>query len=299
MSATTTDVMDADSLTSALRSLASPRGAISMLALDHRDAMRNAYRRVGIEEVDEATMADAKARVIDVLGARCSAVLLDAPSVSRCRREGAGLLVPLEAQGHVAMDGGRLTSLLEDFGPADAARLGADGCKLLLYYRSDHHATAARQLELVRTVAAECHRHGLALTVEPLAYRLRDEDEGRFAAAFGELVVAGARDLARAGADLLKVQYPGSETACGMVSEAVRPLHWTLLGGSDVDGETFASQLRVACDAGACGFIAGRAIWGGALVLPAERQTAWLEEHARPLFERLATITDTYARRIA
>jgi sulfofructosephosphate aldolase len=298
MSSTTTDMPNAGSLAAALRSLASPRGGISALALDHRDAMRNAYKRVGIEEVDESTMIDVKARVIDALGASCSTVLLDAPSVPACRREGVGLLVPLEAQGHQPMDGGRLTCLLEDFSPAYAARLGADGCKLLLYYRHDHEATANRQLELVAKVAAHCHRHGLALIVEPLAYRLRDEEQRQFEKAFGELVVAGARDLARAGADLLKVQYPGSEAACKMVSEAASPLHWTLLGGSEVDGETFLSQLRIACDAGACGFIAGRAIWGGALALPAGRQTAWLQEYARPLFECLAEITDTYARRI-
>lgn len=269
-----------------------------MLALDHRDAMRNAYRRVGIEQVDETMMAQAKAHVIDALGASCSAVLLDASCVSRCRREGVGLLMPVEAQGHEALEGGRLTRLLDDFGPADAARLGAQGCKLLLYYRCDHVATAGRQLELARAVAADVHRHGLALVVEPLVYRLRDEDEQQFAGVFAELVVSGARDLAQAGADLLKVQYPGSETACRLVTEAAWPLHWTLLGGSEIDGETFLAQLGVACEAGASGFIAGRAIWGGALALPRERQSAWLQEHARPLFERLAEITDTYARRI-
>lgn len=298
MSSTITDRLDGNLLTAALRALASPKGGVSALALDHRDAMRNAYRRAGVEEVDETTMANAKARVIDALGASCSAVLLDAPSVSRCRREGIGLLVPLEAQRHEALEGGRLTHLLDDFGPADAARLGAHGCKLLLYYRCDHRATASRQLELARAVAADCHRHGLALVVEPLVYRLRDEDEQRFAAAFGDLVVRSARDLALAGADLLKVQYPGSAAACRLISEAAMPLHWTLLGGSEIDGETFLADLRVACDAGACGFIAGRAIWGGALALPEGRQTAWLQEHARPLLQRLAEITDTYARRI-
>lgn len=299
MSSTITPALDDQSLSAALRALASPSGGISMLALDHRDAMRNAYRRAGIEQVDETTMIEAKVRVIDALGEHCSAVLLDAPSVPACRRDGIGLLVPLEAQGHEALDGGRLTRLLDDFGPADAARLGAQGCKLLLYYRADHPATAGRQLELVRAVAADCHRHRLALIVEPLVYRLRDEDEQRFADAFGELVIAGAQDLAKAGADLLKMQHPGGEAACRTISEAIWPLHWTLLGGSEVDGETFLAQLRVACAAGASGFIAGRAIWGGALALPQGRQTAWLQEQARPLLMRLAEITDTHGRRIS
>jgi tagatose-1,6-bisphosphate aldolase len=281
-----------------LRPFATPAGAICALALDHRDAMRNAYKRIGVEEVSETTMLDVKARIVDALADTVSAMLLDAPAVARCRPAGVGVFVPLETQGHQPLAGGRLTGLLDGFGPADAAALGVEGCKLLLYYRSDHDETAPRQRALLEAVAADCHRHGLPLVVEPLVYRLDDEDEHVYARRFGELVVSAARDLADSGADLLKLQFPGDADACERVSWAASPLPWTLLGGADIAGEAFAEQLRVACRAGACGFIAGRAIWGGALALEASEQSPWLRDHARPLLQRLADIADTHARRI-
>jgi tagatose-1,6-bisphosphate aldolase len=281
-----------------LLAFATPAGVICTLALDHRDAMRNAFARAGIEDVTEATMLETKERIADALAGGASAILLDAPAVARCRRPGLGIFVPLEAQGHVALAGGRTTRLLDDFGPRDAVALGADGGKLLLYYRADHEASAERQRELVATVAADCHRHGLPLVVEPIVYRLEGEDEREYAGRFGDLVVGAAADLAGSGADLLKLQFPGDARACERLTQAAAPLHWALLGGSEVDGATFARQLEIACAAGACGFIAGRAIWGGAVALDPNGQSAWLRDHARPLFDRLAGIADTHARRL-
>ena len=110
-------------------------------------------------------------------------------------------------------------------------------------------------------------------------------------------MVAAAQDLSDAGPDLLKLQYPGDAAACERAAAAAAPLPWTLLGGSDVDGKTFARQLDVACAAGACGFIAGRAIWGGVLPLDAAEHDAWLAAHARPLMQRLVEIAETHARR--
>jgi tagatose 1,6-diphosphate aldolase len=281
-----------------LRPLTSSAGTISALALDHRDALRNVYKRVGVPNVSDETMLDLKRKIVDALAVRASAILIDSAAVTLAQPHRLGVLMPLEAQGHDGLAGGRLNRLLEDFGPADAGAMGADGCKLLLYYRADHPQTANRQLELTARAAADCHRHGLPLVVEPKVYLLNDEDDGAYAERFGELIVAGARDLADSGADLLKLQFPGDANVCERVSAAASPLHWTLLGGGDIDGETFASQLLISCRAGACGFIAGRAIWGAVLGLAANAQDAWLQTHGRPLFERLVDIADTYARRI-
>lgn len=285
-------------ITLALSLLAAPGGGISTLALDHRDAMLNAYRRAAVDAVDEATMVDAKVRIVEALGSHCSSILLDSAALARCRRPGLSVLMPLEQQGHESFEGGRINRLLDDFSAGDAARLDTQACKLLLYYRSDHRPSAARQLELVATAAAGCHRLSLPLIVEPKVYRLEGEDEDELAAKTPELVVAAARELGVSGADLLKMEFPGSAEACREVSAAAEPLRWTLLGGSDVDAETFAAQLRTACEAGASGFIAGRAIWGGALGVDVAEQDTWLLEHAVPTFEQLVEITDTYARRL-
>ena len=273
-----------------LRPLAGPDGVLCTLALDHRAAMRNAFRRAGVPEVSDETMLEVKGRIVRVLGARATGILLD-PDAAGLRPPGIGLLLPLEEQEHDALDGGRVNRLMEDFGAGDARRLGADGCKLLLHFRADHPATAAPQRDLVARAAADCHEHALPLVLEPLVYRLEGEPDDAYADAFAGLVVEGARALADSGADLLKLQFP-SVAACGELTEASSPLPWALLGGSDVDGETFAGQLEAACRAGAAGFIAGRAIWGGALGLPAEEQERWLADEALPLFERLCAIAE-------
>jgi sulfofructosephosphate aldolase len=273
-------------------------GAIRGLALDHRDAMRNAFIRAGRPDVTDAAMLDVKERIADALGDLASATLLDQTAVERCRVNGAGLLVPLEEQGHFDVGGGRLTPLLDGFAPEDAAALGADGCKLLVYYRADHEASSERQRTLVRDVAQECHRHGLVLAAEPLVYRLENEDPQDYARRFNDLVVAAAAELAGTGADLLKLQFPGDAGRCERVTAVAAPVPWTLLGGSDVDGERFCAQLRVACASGASGFIAGRCIWGGVLGRPTHEQNGWLRDEARRVMENLVKITDTYARSI-
>ncbi|HEX7289711.1 MAG TPA: hypothetical protein VF250_01180, partial [Conexibacter sp.] len=163
MSAQTTPTPELHgALAPSLRPLATPAGAICMLALDHRDALRNAFRRAGVVGVDDATMLAVKERIADALADSVSSILLDAQAVERCRRPGLGLLMPLETQGHDPLEGGRLNRRMHDFGPAEAAALGAHGCKLLLYYRADHAASAERQLALVAQAAHECHRQGLA-----------------------------------------------------------------------------------------------------------------------------------------
>jgi tagatose-1,6-bisphosphate aldolase len=280
-----------------LRPFATPNGAICALALDHREALRNALKRVGLPDVTDQFMLELKARIIDELGASATAVLLDAAALRHCRPTEVGLFMPLEAQGHESSGGGRLNRLLDDFGPADAEALGAHGCKLLLYYRGDHPSTAGDQLELATRVAERCHSRGLALVVEPKVYRLDDESQESYAQHFGEHVVAAAAAFAESGSDLLKLQFPGDASACHRVTAAAGSVPWTLLGGTDVNGHAFAEQLCAAVDAGACGFIAGRPIWGGALTLAAYKQGAWLREHALPLLQSLVDIADTHARR--
>jgi len=118
---------------------------------------------------------------------------------------------------------------------------------------------------------------------------LEGESDEAYVDAFPALVIAAAEEL-RVHCDLLKLQYPG-DGAVALATAAAAPLEWALLGGSEVDGETFADQLATACRAGAKGFIAGRAIWSGCLGLEPAEQERWLRDEACPLFNRLVSIT--------
>ncbi len=269
-----------------LEALATRTGAFCLLALDHRDALRNALRAAGVEAVDAATMLAFKTRIVQVLGSLASGILLDLDAVG-CRPPEAGLLTPLEAQGYELLDGARLSRL--EFDAARARWAGADGCKLLLWYRADHPASAERQRVLLARAAEDCHRHDLPLVVEPLVYRLEGESDAAYASTYADLVVAAASELHEC--DLLKLQFPGVE-ACARATAAAAPLHWVLLGGSETTGSEFAAQLEAACLAGAAGFIVGRAIWAGALGLPQDEQEPWLTREALPLFRHLVAIAE-------
>jgi tagatose 1,6-diphosphate aldolase len=276
--------------------IATENGVFCVLALDHRDAMRNAFRRAGIKDVSPEAMLRTKTRIAEAIVGCASGILLDHATAAATQRNGTGLLVPLERQGHQPLEGGRLNEL--EYTATKAAAVGADGCKLLLHYRADHHPTASKQRELVARAAEDCHRHGLPLVLEPLVYRLEDESQNTYEANFSDYTVAGATDLATSGTDLLKLQYPGSRTACEQLTAAASPLPWALLGGSEVAGDEFSVQLEAACRAGASGFLTGRTIWSGALGLPDPEQQKWLAEVARPLFDRLRVIAQTYGRSI-
>jgi len=200
------------------------------------------------------------------------------------------------------------TRLRPGWTPEKAALLGADGVKLVVIYRADRTGLAARQRALVAELVASCRALQLPLVIEPIWYPLGDEEvrAPRRAAA----IVAAAAEFAALGADILKVQFPGSVGSVASraaAADAARELDaalsvpWVLLSeGAGYDD--FAVQMEIAAGAGASGYIAGRAVWGDAvgdipeaerlraLARAGERLTALnkiVRGYGRPWFERI------------
>ena len=73
--------------------------------------------------------------------------------------------------------------------------------------------------------------------------------------------------------------------------DAATVVPWVLLSGG-VDGSTFESQARVACEAGASGVLVGRSIWAEAATLQDRERTTFLETEGRARLGRLATIVN-------
>jgi tagatose-1,6-bisphosphate aldolase len=166
----------------------------------------------------------------------------------------------------------------------------------LLPCRPDHEASAARQDEVVRQAVADCHAQGLPLILEPIVYALPEETPEAFEAGFPALVVAAAERLQPLGADVLKVQFPrderGDEVAwCTQLDAACGPTPWVLLGGGGAP-EAFARDLRIACRAGASGFIAGRTLWTGVIGDDDDAET-WLRRVGVPLLRSLREIAQS------
>ena len=113
-----------------------------------------------------------------------------------------------------------------------------------------------------------CEEEGLLLIVEVLTYRLEDESEEDYQAAFPQLVADAAQIAVECGAKVLKLPYPGSAKASAAVTAAASGVPWAVLSAG-VDHATFIKQVETAVANGARGAMAGRSLWKDSLAVSA------------------------------
>lgn len=318
----------------ALTRLADRDGFFRMVAVDQRPPIRNRIRELqGEAAVTWEAVGAVKAALIRGLQAQSSAMLLDPgyalPYAHKLLDPTRGLLVTLERfEFETLPGGGRLTSTYPGWSPATIKRLGADGVKLMLFYRPDApRAVNDRQHAFVREVGAACRAQEIAFLLEPLVYPL--EQDPAAAGAYVEdpgkrpdLVIETVREFAKPeyGIDIFKLetplaasQVPAPEAESSAVAEtqacfgridALLDRPWVMLSAG-AGMEPFRRVLAYAFRAGASGYLAGRAIWWNAflrwpdmeafeLALAAEgvsymeRINADLRAHATPWWRRPA-----------
>lgn len=287
-----------------LTAAANQAGVFTILAVDHRDAMRAVLDPARPGEVTPGRLTETKLALVRGIGDLASAVLLDPEFsalqavASRALAGTTAFLCAVEAQGYLGDPNARVTSLLDGWSVAKAKRLGAAGIKLLLLYRPDT-AVAEEQDRLVAAVVAECAREEIPLFLEPVTYSVGDTPgTGRPSADRRRIVCESARRLGALAPDVLKVQFPVDTSidtdpaswadACAELNEAC-PVPWALLSGGD-SYESFREQVRFACEAGASGFLVGRALWHEFATAPLPDRGRLLEEVVRPRFAELAQI---------
>ena len=285
-----------------LQQLSDERGILAMCAMDHRGSMQRMINPQAPDRVDAATLTAHKLDLAEALAPVSTAVLLDPiygaaqAIVSGALPARTGLIVSLEETGYDREAGGRITTLLPQWSVAKIKRMGAQAVKVLLYYRSDH-ATAPRQHEVVRTVAADAQALDLPFVLEPLVYPVQDVevDAAVYATRKPDLILRAAADLSGLGIDILKTEFPGDAGACRRLDE-VSQAPWVLLSAG-VEFDTFARQLETACRAGASGFLGGRAVWEDALKIsdPVDRRR-WLRTVAAGRMRRLHDIAAKHGR---
>lgn len=248
-----------------LARVATESGLFTVLAIDHVGSFA---QTVNPDHPDAMTADDinaAKQPIIAALGPISRAVLIDPgylvamESTGRGRPEGLGLILGIE-DGDYA-DVRTAPRLLPGWSAERAAEMGADAVKISMYYDPDGEMDAAEQF--VTDVVGQCRAVGLPLFCEPLALYEHPDDRKR-------AVLEGVRRLGPLGAEVLKLQFPvmpeaGRDApedwseACAEV-DRLSPVPWVILSeGSDFG--LFCDQVRVACAAGASGFLGGRAIW--------------------------------------
>lgn len=245
-----------------------------MLAVDQREALRQMLAEHQAGPVTDTQVRDFKLLAARILTPHASAVLIDrqfalAEAIERGVVSGScGLIGSAD---HFESAHGELVGKVTIDRLVDPARLrdqGAAALKLLVLYRPG--SGSAERIEMVEEFIELCRAAGLASIVEPVSRKPLD---GR-AWDWNEGVLAAADELGRLGADLYKAEVPfHGEAPEDEVRAACRQLTQTIDGewvvlSSGVDHTIFPRAVRLACDEGASGFLAGRAVWAASLAAP-------------------------------
>lgn len=292
-----------------LQATSSPEGIFTILAFDHRQSFAKLISSVEQEAVQYGTIAAAKMQVVKSLAPHASAVLLDPVyGASQSIASGAlpgqtGLMVSLDETGYSGDSTARVTEILPEWGLAKIKRMGADAVKLLLYYHPNAGQYTERQEQLTLDVIEECKQLDIAFFLEPVTYSIdpdNDKNSSDFAKERPTIIADTASRLGALGPDVLKLEFPVDANhsmdqdqwfkACQEVSKS-SPCPWALLSAS-VGYELFARQVEVACQAGASGFIAGRALWKEGIPMPEDQRRFWLEDDAAARYDRLVKIAE-------
>jgi len=282
-----------------MAAISTPSGRMLIVAADQRNGMKAVMTDApdGPDSVTADQLADAKSDLVRYLGNHAPAILLD-PQVALPRvvddstlARNTALVVGMDASGFETVDGLRYTRYVEDVTARGVRELGGDVAKMLFYMRPDRQSADSRVGDEIRDLVKSCQEEGLLLIVEVLTYRLDDETEEDYQAAFPRLVVDAAGIAVECGAKVLKLPYPGSAEASAAVTAAAAGVPWAVLSAG-VDHETFIQQVEVAVANGASGAMAGRSLWKDSLAVSPEVREHLLTSRALPRLRELAHVVD-------
>jgi sulfofructosephosphate aldolase len=267
-------------------------GWLAIVANDQRQSLILLREQAGLPASAD-DLRSLKADIVEALGPDASGVLLDPEfALPALVDDGivprdTGILVATERSGPHTVDGLRVAEVV--LGPSDVRRLGGTAAKLLVYVRPDREDADGPNGRLVTQLAEACTAADLLLFVEVLTYRLSNEDPAEYERRKPDLGREAALLVESCGAMVLKLESPGSESACARLTDALS-VPWAVLSAG-VDHETFTTTLRDALAGGALGFIAGRSLWKeSALLDAAERRTFLLGEGRRRLAELICLL---------
>lgn len=300
-----------------LRQIANDRGIFTMAAEDQRGSMRKMLNADDPKSVTAEAMTEVKMDIARALSPHASAILIDpeygaAQAISSGALAGhCGLLVSLEDSDYEQVGDDRRAKILDGWGVDKIKRMGASGVKLLAYFRPDRGPGTTFQRDLIARIGEECQTHDIPFILECVGYPVggMKADSPEYAKMKPDIVIETARMLSGLGVDVYKAEFPADSKfeqdeaklrdLCTALDEAC-VVPWVVLSAG-VDIEIFREQVRVACQSGASGFLAGRAIWKKAVRLPADERRRFLQtegvenlrslieiaqEHAHPWAER-------------
>jgi tagatose 1,6-diphosphate aldolase len=261
-------------------------GRYAVLAIDQRWQLFEFIGRALGRPADavESETGEVKAVLASALASQVTGLLVD-PFIGYHRvvpdlPRQIGLLLTLEDhEFETGPDGHRASRLMPGWTVSSAVRAGAEALKLLVWYRDDApQAVRRRQVAFVRGVGEQCRQADRPFVLEILPYRLPGEPDEEYARRLPDLTMGGAETFAdpALGVDLYKLALPGSPDGVrewrgalyglaelrGVMTRltGLLPAPWVLLSGG-MPAARFIDALGAALDAGARGYLAGRAVW--------------------------------------
>jgi tagatose 1,6-diphosphate aldolase len=295
-----------------LQQIATPNGLFIICALDHRGSMKTLLKQEAGIDATYTDLVDYKMELCQIITPFASGILLDpaygaAQGIARGVLPGnTGLLVSIEATGYETKGKGRLSSILKDWSVEKIKRMGASAVKMLIYYRPDLGSVSKKQLQTVLNTAKDCIKHDIAFLVEPLSYPTETRGSAEyFASRKTDIVIETARQMTALPIDVLKAEFPADmnfEKDKGKLIDSCQRLNdassvpWVLLSAG-VGYDLFRSQVEIACQAGASGFLGGRGIWQDALKYrDRQERIKYLKTVVVERLKELAEITHKYAK---
>ena len=286
----------------ALQRASTADGIFNILAIDHMDSLKRAINPENPMSVTDEQMTVMKRDVVSTLMPYISGTLLDpvygaAQMISQDLPKQVGLLVELEKADYSMQPLPLVVDIRPNWSVEKIKRMSADGVKLFYYYDPDNNDLCQQQDTTIQAVVNDCAVYDIPLYAEPIVSNVNPDNRQR-------KVIESAKRANDLGADILKVEFPIDasanmnhadwQEACEALNDAVhRP--WVLLSAG-VDFEVFCQQVAIACQAGASGFIVGRAVWGDACTIQnSDERIAWLKTNGIERIQKLNNIAKQYA----
>jgi tagatose 1,6-diphosphate aldolase len=269
------------------RRLADKNGLFKMTAVDQRPPIMNVIKeKLNVDEASYEDVSRIKALLTKTLAQHSSAMLLDPiwaySNAIEYVEPSQGLLITLEAHDFEETPGGRKSSEIVDWNVEKIKRLGADGVKVLAWYRPDADpAICQYQQDMVEAIGKACQKYDICFLFELLVYPLEGDahqtkEYVETQSKRPELVIDSVKTFAdpKFGIDIFKLEspIPAAEVPALDSPEAAECQGWfnrlgqacnvpwvMLSAGADMDA--FEKVLTYAYQAGASGYLAGRAIW--------------------------------------
>lgn len=166
------------------------------------------------------------------------------------------LIVKLNGKTNLVTEGDPYSPLLCTID--EAISYGAKGVGYTIYVGSEHESKMTAEFA---AVVREAHEKGLPVMAWMYPRGKSIDEKFKTPDGKSELTAYAARLGMELGADIVKLQYPGSKVALELAVQAAGKTKVVVSGGAKENEEEFLDLAKTVMDSGAFGMAVGRNIW--------------------------------------